>query len=239
MTNITSPGFTPRYTTDHTVVLAHPVSVTFPRLGCGDTMEASVRLSDLVSRFDLIKSDMVAIPSTLDLSKASVRTLAASANAGEGERLLPRQFFHLEERIPMMFGLIKQTVRINGTLTWDEDAKVALYESLEESQGILIWKLREFEEFEEDGVMKTRLKESIQGYAPKLLVGIVEKKTRESHMYASYFSLDLVLIFNWIVHTWRNTTSCSSSVHMMIFTSDRAARGWKWKSDRLYPPRDF
>jgi hypothetical protein len=207
----------PRYTAGHTVVLEHPVSTTFPRLGRGDTMEASVRLSNLVSRFDLIKSDTVAIPSTLHLSEASVRTLPGSANAAAGERLLPRQFFHLEETIPVVFGLIKQTVKINGTLTWDEDAKVALYESLEESQGILTWKLREFEEFEEEGVVKTRVKESIQGHAPKLLKGIVEKTTRESHTYAlssSYSEFERPTDLG-VGHIWRNTTHCSNSAERM------------------------
>lgn len=183
------PGFEPNFTAGHTVVLDHPLSVTFPVLGHGDTMERSVRLSDLVSRFDLIKSDTIAIPSSLPLPQASVRTLPSSVTAAEGERLLPRQFFHLEESVPVLL-VFKTTAKINGTLTWDEDAKVALYESLTEGPGIWIWKLREFEELEEGGVKKTRVKERIQGRAPVLLRGYVEETTRKAHTYV--FGLPLL-----------------------------------------------
>lgn len=195
-----SPGFAANCTAGHAVVLDHPLSVTFPRLGHGDTMESNVRLSDLTSVFDLVKSDTVAIPSTLHLSEVSVRTLPGSATPAEGERLLPRQFFHLEETVPLLFGLVKRTVKLDGTLTWDEDAKVALYESLESGQGVLVWKLREFEEFEDGGIKKTKVKERVEALAPKLLRGIVESTMREAHMYVVWLSEERMLTLTNRLH---------------------------------------
>ncbi|KII85165.1 hypothetical protein PLICRDRAFT_116899 [Plicaturopsis crispa FD-325 SS-3] len=168
-------SFKPNITSAHEVVIDRPMSTVFPMLAHGDTMEKSVRLSDLCTDFQLLKRDNVRLPGSDTLSKSHTRTLPASED-GSG---LPRQYFRLEETVPLIFGLTRK-VEITGTLTWDDDAKVSLYETSAD-QGILIWKLREFEEFEEGGMTKTKVRETIEGRCPTWLRLIVQKETSRSH----------------------------------------------------------
>ena len=86
----------------------------------------------------------------------------------------------LREDVPVLFGLITKKIEINGKQTWDPDAKVALYESVTE-MGIEVWKLRKFEEIEENGARKTRVSEIIRGRAPALMRFIVQKETTRGH----------------------------------------------------------
>jgi len=77
-----------------------------------------------------------------------------------------------------------------GTLTWDDsvlssssgdDSPVeALYESLSDSGGVLVWKLRTFEKVDGEPDM-TRVTERIEGWAPALLRSIVQNVTTEQH----------------------------------------------------------
>jgi hypothetical protein len=76
----------------------------------------------------------------------------------------------MSECVPLI-GPLKKHVDIQGTLTWDEQAKTALYESIAGS--ISVWKLREFKE--EEGGTKTRVSEWLQGSCPALLQFIVSK----------------------------------------------------------------
>lgn len=95
--------------------------------------------------------------------------------------MLSRQAFRLQETIPLFFGLIKRTVDIVGTVTWDDDTKVSLYESVTEGQGIEVWKLREFAEVEVDGKVMTRVTETIEGKCPGWLRFIVQNEVVKSH----------------------------------------------------------
>jgi hypothetical protein len=175
-----APGFSPNFDAEHSVTLSYPLSTVFPALGHGDKIEASFRLSDLASGFDLLKADTVALSRSLPLARAAIRTIPASDTATKDERLLPRQHFLLEETVPVIFGLIKTKVQIYGTLTCDEEAKVALYESFTDGSGIQVWKLRKFEEIQEGEEKKTMVRERIEGVCPKWIRGFVESTTRDA-----------------------------------------------------------
>lgn len=104
-------------------------------------------------------------------------------------KTLTRQHFLLKKTIPLVFGLFKKKVKIVGTLTWDDSVlsssttsstsssennsqAEALYESLSEANGIVVWKLRTFDTVDGESD-KTRVTERVEGWAPALLRPIV------------------------------------------------------------------
>jgi len=161
---------------EYSVVLDRPVSEVYPILAHGDIMERVIRLSALCTDFELFDSDVVALPDSAPLTESRVRTEPASGEGGG----LPRQYFKLQETIPLIFGLTHKTVEIVGTQTRDDNAKVALYESVTD-QGIMVWKLRAFKEIEEDG-KKTTVIETIKGSCPTWMKLIVQRETAKGHI---------------------------------------------------------
>ncbi|KAJ7350672.1 hypothetical protein DFH08DRAFT_115071 [Mycena albidolilacea] len=178
-------SFTPNFTAEHSVVLPHSLQTVFDRFGSGETLEDSVRLSDLCSTFRLVTKDHVTLSKDQSLGEVRCRGLQASSEpvSSDGERSLMRQFFVLQEVVPLLCGLYQHTVTIAGCLTSDRERNVALYET-SAAGGILVWKLRTFEELapsEGDGQVRTKVHERIQGRAPLLLRSTVEKETRRAH----------------------------------------------------------
>lgn len=173
------PQTPPNFTSTHVVELEHPIDKVYSTLAPGDCMERVVRLSALCSDFSLVSADRVALSEPL--SQTRVRTLSASppgAAPEEGKRLLPRQFFSYEETVPIAGGLVKHKVRLAGSQTWDDEARVAVYETVGEDMGIVVWKLREFEELESG---RTRVKERIEGSCPGWTKWIVQRQTVKLH----------------------------------------------------------
>jgi len=180
-------SFTPNFTAEHSVVLPHSLGVVFDKLGSGETLEDSVRLSDLCSTFRLTTKDHITLSKDQSLEEVRCRGLPPAPSSSEpvssdGERTLPRQFFVLQEVVPLLGGLYKHTVTIAGCLTSDREQKAALYET-SAAGGILIWKLRTFEELapNDSGEVRTKVYERIEGRAPMLLRSTVEKQTRRGH----------------------------------------------------------
>ncbi|TRM64315.1 hypothetical protein BD626DRAFT_400679 [Schizophyllum amplum] len=181
-----APGYTPNFFSEHSVVIDRPIDEVFKMIGTESGAEQVTRLSALCTRFDMLKRDEVNLPEGQALQDAAVRTLKASDDtiaAPTGTpastaptRRLPRQHFSMTETIPILLGY-KHDVLIVGTLTWDAAARVALYES-EADQGVLVWKLRRFEEVENG---KTRVTERIEGKCSAILRLIVQRETTKGH----------------------------------------------------------
>lgn len=160
---------------EYSVVIDHPISTVFPVLGHGHQAERMVRLSDLCTDFQLFDKDLVVTPNSAPLIESRVRT-ASSSTSSEG---LPRQYLRLQETVSLIFGL-NVKVEIVGTQTWDEDAKMALYETVTD-QGIMVWKVRVFKEIEDDGKKKTSVMETINGSCPWWMKLIVQRETSKAH----------------------------------------------------------
>ncbi|KAL1753058.1 hypothetical protein FB107DRAFT_218620 [Schizophyllum commune] len=180
-----APGFTTNFFSEYSVVIDRPRDEVFNIIGTAAGAERVTRLSDMCTRFEMRKQDEVSLALGEALKNSAMRTQAAVI-AGEGianeepantARHLPRQHFSMTETIPLLFSLIKRDVLIVGTLTWDASACVALYES-EADQGVLVWKLRTFEEVEGG---KTRVIERIEGKCSALLRPIVQRETTQGH----------------------------------------------------------
>lgn len=67
--------------------------------------------------------------------------------------------------------------------TWDDNAKIALYESVTD-QGIILRKLRTMEEIPagKDGVVKTKVTETIEGTCQPCVRFIVQIVGTKAHM---------------------------------------------------------
>ncbi|KAJ3714066.1 hypothetical protein C8R42DRAFT_592050 [Lentinula raphanica] len=182
-------GFRPNFSCSHTITLPHPISQVFPILGTAHGHERVCRLSKLCTDFELGESDAVSIPAGAALAESHVRTLPSSeempdtgsdsvAATRTTRTRLARQSFTMTENIPLFLGLLKTDVVLRGTLTWDEDARVALYES-ESSGGVRVWKVRLFEEVDEDS---TRVSERIEGLCPRWMRWIVQREAEKGHI---------------------------------------------------------
>ncbi|KIY64988.1 hypothetical protein CYLTODRAFT_401084 [Cylindrobasidium torrendii FP15055 ss-10] len=169
MTKYTGPGFEPNFSSTTSVVVNRPIKDVFTMIGTAEGYERVSRLSDFCTFCEAGLTDKVDLPSPHKLSESNVRTLPASTTG------LPRLHWKMTESIPVVFGLAKFPVHLNGTLTWDEANNIALYEST--TGLILVWKLRVFEEVEGG----TRVTETIQGKAPFLLRSKVQSDASKGH----------------------------------------------------------
>ncbi|GLB40302.1 putative COQ9 [Lyophyllum shimeji] len=177
-----APGFLPNFFATYSVVLDHPIADVFLVIGTFAGHERVTRLSAMCSGFELLNADTVTVPEATSLADISVRIASPSEKDDTGPlaRQLPRQFFIIHETVPVVFGLVKTHVSLAGTLTWDADAKLALYESKTRSGiDVMVWKLRRFEGLEWN---RTRVTETIHGRCPAWLRGIVESQTRAGHV---------------------------------------------------------
>ena len=176
-------GFEPNFSFSHSIIIDAPIADVFSIIGTSVGVERVARLSGICSAFTLLKADTVTVPSPVSLADTHVR-LTSSSEAqppSSSERLLPRQFFALTETVDVLFGLIKTSVSLAGTLTWDEEAKLALYESESTSgNSVKVWKLRRFEEVEGN---RTRVSETVQGRCPFWITSIVRKEGTSQHLY--------------------------------------------------------
>lgn len=169
--------FKPNLTSTHEVLLPYSLEATFQQLGQGSTFEASVRLSDLCHSFSLLQTDTINLPEGQSLDDITCRNLPPSSDSQPGTHRLERQFFILQEAVPILpANLYNHIVTIAGSFTTDRQHSMALYES-SATGGVRIWKLRVFTE--QDG--QTKVHEVIKGRASPLLRSIVEKETRRAH----------------------------------------------------------
>ena len=175
-------GFGPNFSFSHSIILDAPIADVFSVIGTSVGLERATRLSGICSVFALSKADTVTVPSSVSLKDTHVRLASSSeAQPPTSERHLPRQFFTLTETAAVLFGLIKTNVYLAGTFTWDEEAKLALYESSTTSGiSVKVWKLRRFEQVEGN---RTRVSETIQGRCPFWIKSVVQKEGSSQHMY--------------------------------------------------------
>jgi len=196
---------TPNFFSTYSVILPVSLQTAYRMLGTDVGHDRVCHLSKLCTSFELLGKDEVSLPVSnypegKKLSDVGVRTAAATSFDPSNDGLtktgsaktFKRQHFTMEKTLPIIFGLFKKKVKIVGTLTWDdsvlsssessEDDSPAevLYESLSDSGGVLIWKLRTFDKVYGEP-NKTRVTERIEGWAPARLQSIVRKELVADH----------------------------------------------------------
>lgn len=168
------------FTSEYSVIIEHPLSKTFPVLGHGDTMKEVVLLYDNCPEFVYLECDRVPKPDWEPIPPANFSRDAPAVAENDTTPSIPRQFFRLYEEVHILPGLTKR-IEINGAQVWDDEAKVALYESAT-AMGVIVWKLKKFEEVEgENGKKATKITENIYGKCSWWLKSIVQNETRRGH----------------------------------------------------------
>jgi hypothetical protein len=196
----------PNFFSTYSVILPVNLQTAYKIFGTAAGHNRVCHLSKLCANLELLEKDEVILPvpgypEGRKLSEVGVRTASATTASDDGlttntgrSKTLTRQHFVLEETVSIVFGLFKKKVKIVGTLTWDDSVlssssasssgddspAEALYESLSDSGGILVWKLRTFEKVDGEPD-KTRVTERIEGWAPALLRSIVQNVTTVEH----------------------------------------------------------
>ncbi|KAG6910871.1 hypothetical protein DXG01_007188 [Tephrocybe rancida] len=178
----TGAGFEPNFFSDYSVILNHPLADVFAVIGTSAGHERVTRLSSMCSGFELLNADTVSVAPGTSLKDITVRTTVPSNVEDTSTRHLPRQFFVIHENVAVVPGLINTQVSLEGTLTWDEESKVALYESRTRSGvRVTVWKLRVFEELEGN---RTKVTETIRGKCSVWVKGTVQSQARSGHICA-------------------------------------------------------
>lgn len=168
------------FTSEYSVTINHPISKVWPVLGHGDTMKDVVLLYDNCPEFNYLEKDRVPRPSWEPVPPANFSRNAPTLNDDDTNPSIPRQFFRLYEEVHVLPGVTRR-IEINGAQVWDDEAKIALYESATE-MGIVVWKLKKFEEVdEESGHKATKITEHIHGKCSWWLKVIVQSETRRGH----------------------------------------------------------
>jgi hypothetical protein len=193
----------PNFFSTYSVILPVNLQTAYRILGTATGHNRVCHVSKLCANLELLEKDEVILPvpdypEGKKLSEVGVRTAPVTTASDDGSttntgssKTLTRQHFVLEETVSLFFGLFKKKVKIVGTLTWDDsvlsssssgdDSPVeALYESLSDSGGVVVWKLRTFEKVDGEPD-KTRVTERIEGWAPALLRSIVQNVTTVEH----------------------------------------------------------
>ena len=194
----------PNFFSNYSVILPVNLQTAYKIFGTAEGHSRVCHLSKLCTNLELLEKDEVVLPvpdypegrrlSEVGVRTASATTASDATNTDRSIKTLTRQHFALEETVSMVFGLFKKKVKILGTLTWDDSIlssssvssseddspAEALYESLSDSGGVLVWKLRTFEKVDGEPD-KTRVTERIEGWAPALLRPIVQTVTTVEH----------------------------------------------------------
>ncbi|KAJ7018480.1 hypothetical protein C8F04DRAFT_977247, partial [Mycena alexandri] len=93
-------------------------------------------------------------------------------------QVLQRDCFTVIERVPVLFGLVSQTVTVKSWQVLDPARRIAVYESAVQGAGVRVWKVRELEDL---GAGRTRVNETLRGVCPWVLQSVVRKDSVATH----------------------------------------------------------
>ncbi|KAK7682833.1 hypothetical protein QCA50_014217 [Cerrena zonata] len=187
-------------------------------------MKEVVLLYDNCPEFVYLECDRVPKPDWEPIPPANFSRDAPAVAENDTTPSIPRQFFRLYEEVHILPGLTKR-IEINGAQVWDDEAKVALYESAT-AMGVIVWKLKKFEEVEgENGKKATKITENIYGKCSWWLKSIVQNETRRGHKDAhGRLSHTTILIIHSPCHS-HHTTHPRHRLDEILFLQDYVHHG--------------
>lgn len=172
----------------HEVSISSPASVVYTTFSSLDGFKRFMHLSPTCHSVEILKTDQIVLHTPADFAGRSLEDLSVhrptyelleptqAANA-EGEHC-SRVHFKMIERIPLLFGLIKNDVTILGTQITSQSLKLHIYES-EANKGLVkIYKLRQFAA---QGKQTTKIEELISGKTIRLLRWYTQSSCRHAH----------------------------------------------------------
>ncbi|KAJ7199124.1 wax ester synthase-like acyl-CoA acyltransferase domain-containing protein, partial [Mycena pura] len=187
----------PQFTSVHSVDLACPIEAVTPVLLPANSPAIArflvgTRDSSLKLAADYIhhSTDYVRLDVSSAFSADALPLISALESVGKndmdghgGAPVLQRDCFTVVERLPMLFGLLHQTVTVKSWQVLDLSRRVSVYESVVQGAGVRVWKTRELVDLGVDGngTRRTRVAETLKGICPWLLQSVVKKDSVATH----------------------------------------------------------
>ncbi|KAJ7102851.1 wax ester synthase-like acyl-CoA acyltransferase domain-containing protein [Mycena epipterygia] len=185
----------PQFSSVYSVVLSCPIEAAVPVLFPEDapaiarflvgTRDSSLKLAaDFIHHStDYVRLDRAAFASDALPVISALEPCDKCGDDDDTAPVLQRDCFTVIERVPMLYGLLHQTVTVKSWQILDPSRRVAVYESIVQGAGVRVWKTRELEDLgiDESGTRRTRVNETLRGVCPWLLQGIVTKDSAATH----------------------------------------------------------
>lgn len=187
--------FTPNFSGTHSVIINKPLKEVFAKLGTPSAHEEVCQLSTLCTAIHLLEKDVVELGPEETINKSSfLKKPKVQGEVAASSSVANRQHFLLEETIPVLFGWVKSTVKVQGVLTWVDPPEEAfssggplysLYESeVVGNMGITIWRLRQMEQVDSgagNGQKATKVTETLCGVGPSYLRWLIAREAVTKH----------------------------------------------------------
>ncbi|KAJ7453734.1 wax ester synthase-like acyl-CoA acyltransferase domain-containing protein [Mycena latifolia] len=196
-TGVTFLPQSPRFTSVYSVDLACPIEAATSVLLPADspaiarflvgTRDSSLELAaDYIHHStDYVRLD---VPSAFATDALPLLSALESVRNGDtdGQGVTPvlqRDCFTVVERLPILFGLVHQTVTVKSWQVLDLSRRTSVYESIIQGAGVHVWKTRELIDLGVDGngTRCTRVTETLRGLCPWLLQSVVKKNSVATH----------------------------------------------------------
>ncbi|KAJ6542007.1 hypothetical protein DFH09DRAFT_1174449 [Mycena vulgaris] len=150
------------------------------------TRDASLKLAaDFIHHStDYVRLDSDALPLLSALEPCGKDDGEGEGDGADHARapMLQRDCFTVIERVPVLLGLVNQTVTVKSWQVLDPAQRVAAYEIVVQGAGVRVWKMRELEDLggDEAGTRRTRVSETLRGVCPWVLQGVVSKDSAKT-----------------------------------------------------------
>lgn len=135
------PSPPPNFSSSNSCALPYPFESVFNTLATSSSMKPIAHLSSLTTSYTLGDTEPIAISSGSLCSAQGTSKLSSYASPDS----LYRTRFLMEETVPILGGLFKAKVIVEGCQTEDREGRCCLYESTAQNKRITIRKLRTFE----------------------------------------------------------------------------------------------
>ena len=175
------------FESQHSVLLASSLEHVVEKLSSKDSFKEFMHLSPTCHMVEILSTDQVVVHLAGDVSDSSLNEIAASrpsydttsnAHCCDPSSVCLRIRFKMVERVPILFGLIKNDVTILGTQIMSPSLGLHIYESDANKGLVTIYKLRRFTA---KGRQETLIEELICGKTKKLLQRYTQTACRNAH----------------------------------------------------------
>ena len=171
----------------NTVVILSSAEHVYTTLSSEENFARVMHLSPTCHSVKVVSTDQVSVHLPSVLSDGSLDDIAANRplyhtvpndHSSDASATCTRVCFEMVERVPVLFGMIKNNVTIRGTQIMSSSQKFHIYESDANKGLVKIYKLRRFVAKEQQ---KTLVEELICGTTYKILRRYTQTACRAAH----------------------------------------------------------
>ena len=171
----------------YSVVVSSPLQHVWESLSSKDKFKEFMHLSPSCHTVEILSTDQVVVRLASGVSNSSLNEVAinrpsydtiSDTHCSNPSSVCLRIRFKMVERVPILFGLIKNDVTISGTQIMSPSLGLHIYESDANKGLVTIYKLRRFTA---KGQQETLIEELICGKTKNLLQRYTQTACRNAH----------------------------------------------------------